>query len=227
SNGSSTADSIHAPAKKLSYAKTVAKNIAPQKPRKLKVTLETIQRTLTAPSGPSQYTFVYLSCRHHLRHSQVRQFLGVLKVQQSRIIDIQFPARGTIALLVHTDYKNELIGLLTQNKVPVKPAFDPTNAEILGDPKLASGTITERTKLARKIYEDRMLRTCLRLPSHLGYSIMRAFTNTSETNLRLPQELMEHYIQQRRSTSTPNKTASEPLTIADFQDPATNSASSD
>ncbi|KAF7720537.1 hypothetical protein EC973_007628, partial [Apophysomyces ossiformis] len=196
-DGSSSADSIHAPAAKLSYAKTAAKNLAPQKPKRLKVSLETIQRTFTAPSGPSAYTFVYLSCRHHLRHSQVRQFLGVLKVQQSCVIDIQFPTHGTIALLVHTNYKNELVGLLTQNKVPVKPAFDPMNAEILGDSKLASGTITE------------------------------PFLSTTESHLRLPQKLFEQYLQQRRPGQLTDKPAPGPLTVADFQDPDTKSTPSD
>ncbi|KAF7728095.1 hypothetical protein EC973_006610, partial [Apophysomyces ossiformis] len=202
---STSADSIHAPANKLTFAKVAAKNVPAKKQTKTKVSLETIQRTLSPATGPSSYTFVYLACRRHLRHSEVRNFLGVLKVPQSRIIDVQFPARGTVALLVHADFKSELVSLLTENKVPVKPAFDPTNAVILGDSKLASSTITERTNLARKIYQDRMLRTCL----------------------RLPQELFEQYLQQRRPGQPTDKPASEPLTIADFQDPASNYASSD
>ncbi|KAF7720456.1 hypothetical protein EC973_008472, partial [Apophysomyces ossiformis] len=147
---STTMDSIHAPPSKPTFAKIAAKNVPAKKQTKAKVSLETIQRTLSPATGPSSYTFVYLACRRHLRHSEVRNFLGVLKVPQSRIIDVQFPARGTVALLVHADFKSELVSLLTENKVPVKPVFDPTNADILGDPKIASCTAAERKQIAQK-----------------------------------------------------------------------------
>ncbi|KAG0162554.1 hypothetical protein DFQ29_003971, partial [Apophysomyces sp. BC1021] len=95
--GSSIADSIHAPPAKLSYAQTAAKQIPDKKkkkpaPKKIQKkptpTLASVQRTLTDSPGPSQYAFVYLPCRHHLRHSAMRKFLGVLKVPQAQIIDI-------------------------------------------------------------------------------------------------------------------------------------------
>ncbi|KAG0166343.1 hypothetical protein DFQ29_001003 [Apophysomyces sp. BC1021] len=223
--GSSIADSIHAPPAKMSYAQTAAKQIpdkkekpAPKKQTKKKPTptLASVQRTLIDSPGPSQYAFVYLPCRHHLRHSAMRKFLGVLKVPQARIIDIQFPAKGTIALLVHAEYKQELVSLLTQNKVPVKNTFDPTSADILGDPKLASLTIVERQQRAQKIYQDRMLRTCLRLPSHLGSSVLRAFVNTSEDALRLPADMVTQFYKARTPKQLLRKQNQAALTPADF-----------
>ncbi|KAG0167611.1 hypothetical protein DFQ29_000340 [Apophysomyces sp. BC1021] len=148
------------------------------------------------------------------------KFLGVLKVPQARIIDIQFPAKGTIALLVHAEYKQELVSLLTQNKVPVKNTFDPTSADILGDPKLASLTIVERQQRAQKIYQDRMLRTCLRLPSHLGSSVLRAFVNTSEDALRLPADMVTQFHKARGQKQLPWQKNPADLTPADFGAPS-------
>ncbi|KAF7720609.1 hypothetical protein EC973_006994 [Apophysomyces ossiformis] len=122
-------------------------------------------------------------------------------------------------------FKSELVGLLAENKVPVKPAFDPTNADILGDPKIASRTAAERKKIAQKVYSDRMLRTCLRLPHHLGLSIVRAFTNTIDATIRLPASAIEQYLAQRLSNST--KPASTTLSTADFQPPVDETSSSD
>ncbi|KAF7720378.1 hypothetical protein EC973_009601 [Apophysomyces ossiformis] len=56
---------------------------------------------------------------------------------------------------------------------------------------------------------------------------MRAFVSTVEPNLRLSQELFEQYLQQRRPGQPTDKPAPETLTIADFQDPSTNSSPSD
>ncbi|KAG0183892.1 hypothetical protein DFQ28_000640 [Apophysomyces sp. BC1034] len=142
----------------------------------------------------------------------MRKFLGVLKVPQARIIDIQFPAKGTIALLVHAEYKQEL--------VPVKNTFDPTSADILGDPKLASLTIVERQQRAQKIYQDRMLRTCLRLPSHLGSSVLRAFVNTSEDALRLPADMVTQFHKARGQKQLPRQKNPADLTPADFGAPS-------
>ncbi|KAG0166004.1 hypothetical protein DFQ30_007686, partial [Apophysomyces sp. BC1015] len=83
--GSSSADSMHAPTQpfiKVSYAAKAAKAVKAEnkklKPKQTKArppTIDTTKRILSEPTGPSQYKFVYLPCRHHLRHSAVRKLL--------------------------------------------------------------------------------------------------------------------------------------------------------
>ncbi|KAG0177653.1 hypothetical protein DFQ28_004172, partial [Apophysomyces sp. BC1034] len=85
-----------------------AKKHTPPVPNKSKVPKERVVRTLQESLGQSEYSFIYLPCRHHLKHSNVRSMLRTLKISQARILDVQFPARGIVALLVYKQFREDL-----------------------------------------------------------------------------------------------------------------------
>ncbi|ORZ02740.1 hypothetical protein BCR43DRAFT_509880 [Syncephalastrum racemosum] len=90
-------------------------------------------RALQESAGPSKYTYVYLNSARHLRFREVRDMLRAVKVPTSRIIDISFPARGTIALLVHLAYTPSLKKLMRQEGVKTADDFNPLDAKVVGD----------------------------------------------------------------------------------------------
>ncbi|KAI7847724.1 hypothetical protein BDC45DRAFT_339666 [Circinella umbellata] len=104
-----------------SWATITAKNL-PQKNKKDKnkknhpaTTKTTAIRALQESNGPSTFDFVYVPCRHHLRYHDVRKMLSTLKIQQSRVLDIYFPATGTVAFLIHSASRmNSLVSLKLQ-----------------------------------------------------------------------------------------------------------------
>ncbi|KAF7720404.1 hypothetical protein EC973_009232, partial [Apophysomyces ossiformis] len=161
------------------------------------------QRTLSEPVGPSQYDFVYIPCRHHLRHSAVRKLLTAIKVPQSRIIDIQFPAKGTVALLVHSDYKQQLLEILEKQKVTPKANFDPTAPTVIGDPKHASLSAKDKSNMAKDLLVSRLLRTCLRLPMHLGNSVARYFAQSNGI-VQIPADAYSKYLADRKAGTAPS-----------------------
>ncbi|KAG0184358.1 hypothetical protein DFQ28_011322 [Apophysomyces sp. BC1034] len=159
--GSSVADSIHAtPALSKSvpdsYAAKAAKAVKvtprPTKKKTRAPTTDAIKRILSESTGLSQYDFVYLPCKHHLKHSAVRKMLHLLKIPQARVIDVQFPAKGTVALLVHSDYKVELESILRSQDITVKQGFNPCNADIVGDIQHATKTIEERSSVESELH---------------------------------------------------------------------------
>ncbi|KAI9320807.1 hypothetical protein BX666DRAFT_2131043 [Dichotomocladium elegans] len=156
-----------APASALKIA-----SAAPKKPAKTQAV-----RAFQEASGPSQYTFVYIPCRRHLCHHEVRQMLAVLKIPQSRVLDVQFPAKGTVALLVHTAFHDELVEKLKVDGVNPRQSFDPLAAEIVGNTEHANKPAAERALLAKSIFANRMLRSCARMPRPLGYSVARFFAS--------------------------------------------------
>ncbi|KAG0161778.1 hypothetical protein DFQ30_005687, partial [Apophysomyces sp. BC1015] len=118
---------------------------------------------------------------------------------------------GTVALLVHSDYKVELESILRSQDITVKQGFNPCNADIVGDIQHATKTTEERKGIAKNIFAERQIRLCLRLPTHLGNSVMRFFTNTS-SDLKIDSSCYAKYIERRTPTA---KTAPVVLTSLD------------
>ncbi|KAL1927689.1 hypothetical protein VTP01DRAFT_3510 [Rhizomucor pusillus] len=167
------------PPSKPTSAKTAAakklpakgnKRTAPSARRRLPTKTQVVRALQDAAASPSGYEFVYLPCRHHLKFQDVRKMLSSLKVQQSRVLDVQFPAKDTVALLAHSAFKAELVAKLAAEGVQECGAFDPLSPVVLADPKF-----TNETTIVRRLFTERMRRTCVRLPRHIGARVARHF----------------------------------------------------
>ncbi|KAG1480101.1 hypothetical protein G6F46_014541 [Rhizopus delemar] len=55
----------------------------------------------------------------------VRSRLAVLGIDPYRILDITFPARSIVGLLVHAQYNDTLTAKLTKAKIPIHQDFEP------------------------------------------------------------------------------------------------------
>ncbi|KAG1129578.1 hypothetical protein G6F38_013520 [Rhizopus arrhizus] len=71
------------------------------------------------PSAPRGFEYLYLNRNRKLSRSEVRRNLRLLGFDLSRILDICFPGPKAIGLLVHVQYKEEVISLLSAAKVPL------------------------------------------------------------------------------------------------------------
>jgi hypothetical protein len=61
-------------------------------------------RAFQGTSGPQGYKYIYLPSRNRATRQTIRQKLRTLKVEANRVLDIHFPARNIVALLVHIQY---------------------------------------------------------------------------------------------------------------------------
>ena len=126
------------------------------------------------------YSFVYLKNQRRTKHSEVRRRLRLLGVPQARIIDIQFPGKGVVGLLIHSSFEKELLALLEKAEITTLKEYNPTAASVINDPNLTDLPDTEKAIHAKEVYQKRMLRMCLHLPqAHLGFSILRFFNQTT------------------------------------------------
>ncbi|ORY89850.1 hypothetical protein BCR43DRAFT_421993, partial [Syncephalastrum racemosum] len=132
-------------------------------------------RLFSPPSGPQGYSFVYLHRSHRLSHSEVRKAMRDLDVDQSLIIDVNFPVKGVVGLLVHDAFTPELRERLRLAKIPLQD-FDPLDPSHVTAPEFTSQSHAEKIARARELYQGRMLAACLRMPkAHLGLAVLQFF----------------------------------------------------
>ncbi|KAG1487979.1 hypothetical protein G6F53_013655 [Rhizopus delemar] len=69
---------------------------------------EAAARLLQPPSENQGFQYVYLPTKARVPIGQIRTRLRKLDIQNTRILDIHYPDRNIVALLVHNDYVDEL-----------------------------------------------------------------------------------------------------------------------
>ncbi|KAG2222789.1 hypothetical protein INT45_011599, partial [Circinella minor] len=202
------------------WATITAKNL-PQKNKKIKNkktqatnTKTTTIRALQESNEPSTFDFVYVPCRHHLRYHDVRKMISTLKIQQSRVLDIYFPAKGTVAFLIHSGFKDELVSKLKAESITSRTNFDPISPTVIGDIKFANDSQEERQQRAQQLFAQRIERTSLHLPPKIGISIARFFSSPAAKDLQLPEQWWNNFIikyrYQQNSSATTTTTPTPP-----------------
>ncbi|EIE92434.1 hypothetical protein RO3G_16956 [Rhizopus delemar RA 99-880] len=74
----------------------------------IKTPLKTAARLLQPPSKNQGFQYLYLSTKARFPVGQVRSRLRKLKINNDRILDISYPDRHDVALMVDNDYADEL-----------------------------------------------------------------------------------------------------------------------
>jgi hypothetical protein len=178
-----------------------------------KIGLKRAHRAFSEPATtPSSYEFVHIPCNRRITKQDARALLKQIGIQQSRVIDIQFPARNTVSFFVHSEFAPEFRGLLTKHQFKEKENFNFFDETIIANPAFTNLGQTEKKALAKEIYNKRMVRLCterLVAKPFLGRSIARFLANTTN-DLQIPAsefgELFKSKINKQRSSSAPKDT---------------------
>ncbi|KAG2204593.1 hypothetical protein INT45_013587, partial [Circinella minor] len=115
-----------------SYAQMTACKVTNKKPTTCQV--QAAARKL-APSTQSGFKFVYLHQHHRMTIKQLHDILRKLKIDNSRILDVHFPDRGVVGVLIYNDYELELTAQLNRRGVQLHNSFDPCHPDIVRDPE--------------------------------------------------------------------------------------------
>ncbi|KAG1256514.1 hypothetical protein G6F68_009751 [Rhizopus microsporus] len=116
------------------------------------------------PSAPRGFEYLYLNRKRKLSRAEVRRNLRLLGFDISRVLDICFPGPKVIGLLVHVQYKEEVISLLSTAKVPLVDGFDPLDPVNLADPELQHLSLADKANECAELQFTR----CSRALSRLG-----------------------------------------------------------
>ena len=124
---------------------TVAKSKAKAKPsiKKLAATGRAFAPP-TVASTVGRYDYVYLHQSRRLDRKEIRSRFTSLGIDTSRILDLSFPARSVVGILLHAEYKPEFLAKLSACKIVPIANFDPLSHEHVIDPKFKDVPVTQR-----------------------------------------------------------------------------------
>lgn len=132
-------------------------------------------RMFTPLSETHGFRYIYFPSRARIPTGQVRKNLRHLDIPNSRILDIHYPERQVMALLVHNDYAEELQRILTKVGVAPIPEFDPLDPAHLQDPKYATLSEDERAQKAREHHNYRIRKAVETIRFPVKYSVAKSF----------------------------------------------------
>lgn len=138
---------------------------------------EAAARLLQPPSANQGFQYLYLPTKARVPIGQLRSRLRKLDINNNRILDIHYPDRNVVALLIHNDYEDELRSQLKRFKISLKDDFDPCDPKILRDPKYVDFTDEERTNLAFMHHCNRMERALRFIRVPVKFAVARHFFN--------------------------------------------------
>lgn len=125
-------------------------------------------------SGPF-YQYVHLTLKYRDTLSAVREKLRTLGIDNGRILDVHYPTRGVVALLIHNDYLPQLTEILEQHQLSILQEFDPLSPANLNDPALSDLDTASRTQKVLDLHQARLLRAVKFVRPYLRGMIARDF----------------------------------------------------
>ncbi|OAD66603.1 hypothetical protein PHYBLDRAFT_175148 [Phycomyces blakesleeanus NRRL 1555(-)] len=132
-------------------------------------------RMFAIPTGPKGYQYVYISRSRHLTHREVCNSLKTLGVDTGRILDINFPAKDVVGILVHNQYAEKFQTTLTTVAIEILDVFDPLNPKNIADPKYKSLSDSELEEVAAELHSDCCLKALKYLRPHVAVSVGHFF----------------------------------------------------
>ncbi|KAI7849298.1 hypothetical protein BDC45DRAFT_493915 [Circinella umbellata] len=146
------------------------------------VTNTTASNFFQFPTTQPKFNYVHIPCQQRTTRQETRKLLRHLNINTSRILDISFPGRNIIGLLVHRHYLPEIISIMQIAKIPVLKDFDPTHPDNLKDPKYKNCSAPERETISKQCHRTRCLRAIATQPFTLIGKIASFFNSQGWIN---------------------------------------------
>ncbi|GAN06992.1 hypothetical protein MAM1_0144d06482 [Mucor ambiguus] len=150
-----------------SWAAIASKPPAPLTDRKRQALHRAFNPPATDNTQNGSYTFVYLPRSRRMNRSQIRSKFREISIDNLRVLDITFPARNTIGVLLHEAYLSDFQSKLLDIDSHLIQNFDPLDHNHIADPKYQDLSEERRTHLAKALHQDRCIRSLYFIRPHL------------------------------------------------------------
>ncbi|KAG0805936.1 hypothetical protein G6F29_000219 [Rhizopus arrhizus] len=110
---------------------------------------------------------------------KLRTTFKKLGVNNGRLLDLHYPDRNIVAVLVHNDYAPELTELLTKKGVKFNTTFDPCAASVLKDPKYATDSLEQRQQIAQQLHNQRVQKALVHIRGPAKFAVAGFFAHKS------------------------------------------------
>jgi hypothetical protein len=163
-------------------------------------------RAFTAPSTSKPgFSYVYYPAKSRLSRKIQRKNLAALGVTNNRILDIHYPSRNVVALLVHNDYRSQLIETLNKQGLQDLSDYSPLHPTAISDPQFKDLPEAERSIMATTKHNERIIRSLPFIKLHIGKAVARFF---EEEGLITSQQLEDYILFHNTKKQTINNTTS-------------------
>lgn len=165
-------------AKKGAKATPQKNTSRPRKPQSLSPKKQAaLARNFFPPSATQGFQYIYLTNRTKVSSKVLRAQLHGLGLPKGRILDIHYPDRFVVAILVHNDFASTAIEILAKNTIRPLAEFDPTDPARIRDPKFDHLTVEERQQKALDLHQNRLLLGISRIREPVRLAVIRHFTS--------------------------------------------------
>ncbi|KAI8073417.1 uncharacterized protein B0P05DRAFT_548404 [Gilbertella persicaria] len=103
----------------VAKAKPKAKITPKQRKAAARIFLVSSSVAGTGADGP-RFEYVYLPNKYRDRLSAFRRKLRLIGLDNSRVLDVHYPARNVVALLIHSAYKEDLLKVMAKYSLPAR-----------------------------------------------------------------------------------------------------------
>ncbi|ORE10236.1 hypothetical protein BCV72DRAFT_199935, partial [Rhizopus microsporus var. microsporus] len=131
--------------------------------------------TFSPPSSNQGFKYLYVPVQRRIPISQLRSRLRRLHINNSRVLDIHFPDRHLVALLIHNDYESKLFSQLNRFIITVRNEYDPLDPANLRDPACSKWSHQGKVNYAFGTFADRLIRAIRRIRAPAQRAVARFF----------------------------------------------------
>ncbi|KAK4516931.1 uncharacterized protein ATC70_000259 [Mucor velutinosus] len=203
------------PQTKPSWASIASKPPAPLTDRKRQALHRAFNPPVHDPTQNGSYTFVYLPRSRRMNRAQIRSKFRQISIDNLRILDLSFPARNTIGVLLHEAYLPEFKSKLLEIDSHLIQDFDPLDHHHIADPKYQSFSEERRTQLAKALHQDRCIRSLYFIRLHLVPGVAKYFVHEGW----VPSHVAEDIINQRLPRPVKRRPAPQSVSESTSQNP--------
>lgn len=159
----------------LTWAERTSTHLPPTASIRSERRMAAAARAFQAIHGPQGYEYIYITRNRRMDRPDVRRRLRRVGIETYRVMDIAFPTKNVIGILVHVQYKTSVLEILAKAKIDLVADFDPTDPKHIFDPKHDSLSASDRVQLALSIHHTRCIRALKYMRSQVATAVARTF----------------------------------------------------
>lgn len=162
--------------------------------------MESAARFFHQPSPNQGFQYMYLPTKARVPLGKLRTTFKQLGINNGRLLDLHYPDRNIVAVLVHNDYAPEFKELIIKRGIKINTDFDPRSGSILKDPKYANESPEKRDEIAQEIHDAHLNKalTFIRGPAKLAVARFFASKNW------ITQEYLQEILYYDQNMTSPN-----------------------
>ncbi|KAG1578142.1 hypothetical protein G6F47_012927 [Rhizopus delemar] len=137
--------------------------------------LQVAARTFAPPPANNGYQYLYLPCRFRESITNIRKNVGMLGLENWRILDVYHPTTRVVALLVHNEYASTATSKLDTAGIKLITDFDPRDPANLRDVKYKDLSENEKQQKMVQIHTSHLLTALDRMRPTVRSAVARDF----------------------------------------------------